>query len=324
MPAVLLATAGALALSERLCSAANVGPRLRAATTSTLVGVAAAAVFAAWRPVHAWLFGGYVHYSGAELSPASYLLRDGMLALAVALPAAIVLVQMEKRRGRAPQQKRSAFARGLAAAGATVGLSLVGLATVALSGSAARRRPGGLPRRRPAAALRRPGDRRPHHAQPLRRQRPDRARCTCSRTASPPCAPRRHRARSRRACATTPIQPLVIRANEGDCVEIAYTNNATGGAFGIHIDGLAYDIASSGDPVGLQPLVGTRPGRQHDVPLLRPERPRRSRARTTCTPARATALAVAHGLFGVARRRAGGLDLPGRRTASRSPPAGRP
>ena len=60
-----------------------------------------------------------------------------------------------------------------------------------------------LPGKRSAAALRRAGDRRQDHAQPLRRQRPVRARCTCSRAASAPCAHRRPRARSRRVCATT-------------------------------------------------------------------------------------------------------------------------
>ena len=136
LPAVLLATSGALAASNRLCSAARVGSRLRAAASSTLVGVATAAVFATWHPVHTWLFGGYVHYSGAELSPAAYLLRDGMLALAVALPVAAVLVHVARRRDRAPR-RRSGLARGLTAAGATVGLALAGLATVALGGSAA-------------------------------------------------------------------------------------------------------------------------------------------------------------------------------------------
>ena len=31
----------------------------------------------------------------------------------------------------------------------------------------------------------------------------------------------------------------MIRANEGDCVEINVTNSATGGTYGMHIDGLA-------------------------------------------------------------------------------------
>src|SRR6476620_11427410 len=69
----------------------RVGPRLRVATTSTFIGFATAAVFAAWHPVHAWLFGGYVHYAGTEPSLAAYVLRDGMLALAVALPVAAVV-----------------------------------------------------------------------------------------------------------------------------------------------------------------------------------------------------------------------------------------
>ncbi|HUR84868.1 MAG TPA: multicopper oxidase domain-containing protein [Solirubrobacteraceae bacterium] len=46
------------------------------------------------------------------------------------------------------------------------------------------------------------------------------------------------------------IQPLVIRANIGDCVEINFANNASGGDYGIHIDGLAFDAQNSGDAVG--------------------------------------------------------------------------
>jgi hypothetical protein len=45
-----------------------------------------------------------------------------------------------------------------------------------------------------------------------------------------------------------PIQPLVIRANEGDCVEIMVTNSAAGGSFGMQIDGLPFD--RPGDKVG--------------------------------------------------------------------------
>ncbi len=46
------------------------------------------------------------------------------------------------------------------------------------------------------------------------------------------------------------IQPLVIRANIGDCVEINFANNASGGDFGVHIDGIAFDAQNSGDAVG--------------------------------------------------------------------------
>jgi hypothetical protein len=49
------------------------------------------------------------------------------------------------------------------------------------------------------------------------------------------------------------IQPLVIRANQGDCVEIRFTNTASGGDFGLHIDGLEFNVSSSGDAIGANP-----------------------------------------------------------------------
>ena len=57
-----------------------------------------------------------------------------------------------------------------------------------------------------------------------------------------------------------PIQPLVIRANGGECVTIHYTNNADGGDFGLHIDGLAYDAANSGDGIGRNTLDAPKKG----------------------------------------------------------------
>jgi hypothetical protein len=49
------------------------------------------------------------------------------------------------------------------------------------------------------------------------------------------------------------IQPLVIRVNEGECLSIHYTNSADGGSFGVHVDGLAFNAASSGDSIGNNP-----------------------------------------------------------------------
>lgn len=47
------------------------------------------------------------------------------------------------------------------------------------------------------------------------------------------------------------IQPLVIRANEGDCVTITFHNQINdNNTYGIHIDGLTYQAGSSGDAVG--------------------------------------------------------------------------
>ena len=53
--------------------------------------------------------------------------------------------------------------------------------------------------------------------------------------------------------AEDPIQPLVIRANEGECITIHFENKAAGGDYGLHIDGLSYGAGDSGDAVGRNP-----------------------------------------------------------------------
>jgi manganese oxidase len=295
LPAVLLATSGALAASNRLCSAARAGSRLRAATTSTLVGLATAAVFAGWHPVHTWLFGAYVHYSGAELSPAAYLLRDGMLALAVALPLAAVLMHVTRRRDRAPR-RTSGLARGLTAAGATVGLALVGLATVALGGSAAAGALGACPASAPLRhfdvqaidvkiTLNRFGDNDPFGKMYVLSSRVSAVR---AQEAS---------GKVSTGLRNDAIQPLVIRANEGDCVEIAYTNNASGGAVGMHADGLSYDVSSSGDQVGLNPSSAPVHGGSTTYHYYVPDDPTLEGAHLL-RPGPGNRLAAAHGLFG--------------------------
>ena len=317
LPALLIATSGALAVSDRLCSAARVGPRLRAATTSTLVGFATAAVFAAWHPVHSWLFGGYVHYSGTELAPAAYMLRDGILALAVALPVSAAIVLVARRRAAAPR-RANGLARGLTAAGATLGLALVGLGSLGLGGGVAAG--AGTLGACPANAfvrhfdvqaidvritLNRFGDNDPFGKMYVLSNRVSAVRTQeAARTVST-------------GLRNDAIQPLVIRANEGDCVEIAYTNNATGGAFGIHADGLSYDTVSSGDQVGAERGVGPGPRRQHHVPLLHPERPA-ARGRAPAAARTGQPPRVGPRALRIARRRAQGLDLARRgRSAAR-------
>ena len=81
----------------------------------------------------------------------------------------------------------------------------------------------------------------------------------------------------------------------------------------MHIDGLAYDIGSSGDAIGQNPPSDVAQGDVAHLPLLHPERPDDSRARTTCAPAPATARPSAHGLFGVLVGRAAGIDVLERR-----------
>ena len=232
-----------------------------------------------------------------------------MLALAVALPVAVVLVQFERRRARAPR-RRSAFARGVTAAGSHCRPR----PRRPRHGRARRQRrepaPWAPAPPAPAEALRRSGDRRQDPAQPLRRQRPGRQDVRALEPRGRRARRRRRRARSRSACATTPIQPLVIRANEGDCVEIAYTQQR-----------LRRRVRHPHRRPRLRHRVLRRPGRpatpssapaprrQHAPTATTSRTTRRSRARTTCAPGPGNRPAVAHGLFGVARRRAQGLDL---------------
>ena len=89
----------------------------------------------------------------------------------------------------------------------------------------------------------------------------------------------------------------MIRANEGDCVEIAYTNNASGGAYGLHADGLSYDVASSGDQVGLNPSSAPARGGSTTYHYYVPDDPTLEGAHLL-RPGPGNRLAVAHGLFG--------------------------
>src|SRR3954468_2380485 len=71
-----------------------------------------------------------------------------------------------------------------------------------------------------------------------------------------------------------PIQPLAIRANEGDCVEIHFTNHATGGDYGMHIDGLEYTETSSGDRIGANPSSAVPTGQSTTYRYAGPVDPR--------------------------------------------------
>jgi hypothetical protein len=94
-----------------------------------------------------------------------------------------------------------------------------------------------------------------------------------------------------------PIQPLIIRANMGDCVQINYTNNASGGDYGVHIDGLAFSASSSGDAVGdnssSQPSTGGSSSYRFYVP-----REATLEGAHYLHPGPGYRNAVGHGLFG--------------------------
>ena len=102
--------------------------------------------------------------------------------------------------------------------------------------------------------------------------------------------------RCRSVCATIPIQPLVIRANEGDCVQITVTNNASGGAYGMAIDGLPFD--RPGDKVGKN-FSGEVPQGQSAVFRYYVPNERTLEGSHYISPGAGHRAAIDHGLFGV-------------------------
>ena len=94
-----------------------------------------------------------------------------------------------------------------------------------------------------------------------------------------------------------PIQALVIRANLGDCVEIEFTNDASGGEYGVHIDGLSFDMGSSGDAVGNNAPSSAARGESRTYRYYIPEEPELEGAHYM-RPGPGNRQAVAHGLFG--------------------------
>jgi hypothetical protein len=94
-----------------------------------------------------------------------------------------------------------------------------------------------------------------------------------------------------------PIQPLVIRANLGDCVQITFRNRASGGEYGIHIDGVAFDVASSGDAVGQNTSSSAAAGETRTYRFWVP-RDAEFEGAHYIRPGPGARQAVAHGLFG--------------------------
>jgi hypothetical protein len=93
------------------------------------------------------------------------------------------------------------------------------------------------------------------------------------------------------------IQPLVIRANLGDCVRVNLANEASGGRIGIHID----DLALSPDPFGVagdkDRVPDPRTGRARSYTFYVPEDPLLEGAHHI-RPGADSPEAEAHGLFG--------------------------
>jgi hypothetical protein len=267
-------------------------------------------------PLHTALFS--ARHGGPELSPVLHVLRDTLLALAVDVPVA-GLACLALRGGRpwaiphaGAWRVPASPTRRLALNGAMALLVIAPIALAVQNGAELAAAGSGPGAPCPTGAslktydvkaidvdipLNRFGDRDPNGKMYVLADRVDDVRA---------------QEQSRKVSiglGDDPIQPLVIRANQGDCVQVNFTNEASGGEYGVHIDGLSYDVASSGDAAGDNDLVVGGQRREPQLPLLRP---RRARVRGLALPAPWAGQPrrrVARPLR-LARRRAGRLHLP--------------
>jgi hypothetical protein len=93
------------------------------------------------------------------------------------------------------------------------------------------------------------------------------------------------------------IQPLVIRANMGDCVRITYRNTLPSAA-GLHIDGLSYIPSdSAGDNIGLNGATSVRTGDSRTYTYYIPKDARLEGAHYI-SPGAGNRELIDHGLFG--------------------------
>src|SRR3954452_11795472 len=248
------------------------------ALMSAAVGTALA--FALARPLTALLAG--VVTGGS--SPAG-VLRDALLGTAVAVPAVLALVTVSRLR-RLPRRSLLPGRRSVARVAATaIGLTSLGLAPFVAAGSASAASdtagqpcPAGVDAAHQKTfdvtaldvkiPLNRYGDNDPIGKMYLATSVDGADNLLTVPGESTPrtalAAVRAQEASQKVSIGLRddPIQPMSIRANEGDCVTITFTNRASGGSYGLHVDGLAFDVASSGDAVGANsdssaPLNGT-------------------------------------------------------------------
>src|SRR5471032_265969 len=295
LPGVVLAVTAALALAARsLAPREGASLLLRQAVAAGAAAPAASLVFAAGNPLQGWLFGAP---DTSALPLPLRVARDGLLSLAVALPLAGLLALLVLRERRPAGAWRVSRTRAVVLAG---GAAVLAAATLGGSVRAADPGPGA-----PCAAgapvksfdvqainvditLNRFGDH-----DPTGKMYVLSSRVAAVRAQEVAGLPNRDSIGLREDA----IQPLVLRANEGDCVEITFTNNASGGPYGIHLDGLAFDAGSSGDAVGQNFPSDVALGASRTYRYFVPNDPALEGAHYL-RPGPGNRQAVAHGLFG--------------------------
>ena len=166
------------------------------------------------------------------------------------------------------------------------------------------------PAQAPREALRRARHRRRHPAQPLRRSRPERQDVRALRPGRRPSAPRSASRQVSIGLRDDPIQPLVIRANEGDCVEINFTQQRRPAATTASTSTASPSTPTPRATRSATNVLGRRPAAPvAHVPLLG-ARDTQLEGAHYLRPGPGYRAGVAHGLFGALVGRARRLDVP--------------
>jgi FtsP/CotA-like multicopper oxidase with cupredoxin domain len=278
---------------------------LAAGVLAVSVAVAAGVAQGLTNPAHASLFG--AHHGGHEPSLVVHMLRDGLLALfANALLAiAVTAALLRTRPWAVPQVERWTVPRARRPRWALHGtLALLFIAPLAIMGQnraevAAAGAGAGLPC--PSSAPVKSFDVQAIDVDiPLNRwgdHDPSGKMYVLTKDVAAVRAEEASRHVSFGLKDNDPIQPLVIRANLGDCVEINFTNNATGGDYGAHIDGLAFNVDSSGDNIGNNDSSSVAKGASRSYRFWVPRDPDLEGAHYL-RPGPGFREPVSHGLFG--------------------------
>ncbi|MDQ1629957.1 MAG: hypothetical protein QOI54_3701 [Actinomycetota bacterium] len=265
LPVALLLARLAVALSDRL-----LGQDRSRVSAVLSVAVGTSLTFALATPVSAALFGTAAH---TDLPFAAHVTRDLVLGLAVAVPAAMLLAAVSAApwrrltwRSVLPGRRMVARLSASALAVTSLGLAPFLAGPASASDDAGAPCPAGLSSAHQKTfdvtaldvkiPLNRYGDNDPKGKMYLATAVDGAPNMlTVPGESKPRTALDAVRAEEKSQKVSIglrddPIQPMSIRANEGDCVTINFTNSASGGSFGMHIDGLAFDVTSSGDAVG--------------------------------------------------------------------------
>ena len=283
---------------------AQCGPGLAVLTCAAVSAIAVSLATAIGVPLHAGLFS--AHHGGHDLPFAEHMARDGLVALAVSLPISLLVTSALARRipWAAPEPRtwrlpvslsgrvvlRAALGLVLAAPVAIFAATSVQPATAALTLGEVCPDDAAVKRFDVRAIdvdipLNRFGDHDPLGKMYVLADQVDAVRA---------------QERSRKVqigLRDDPIQPLVIRANLGDCVEITMRNDATGGDYGVHIDGLSFAAGSSGDAIGDNTSSAVPNGATRTYRYYVPQ-DKQLEGTHYLRPGPGNRQAVAHGLFG--------------------------